>query len=57
MIKINDFEIYQSCLIDDELGRMWFVECHGVPVGNFFSLRKALMSVIYMSVTGRVFSL
>lgn len=57
MIKINDFEIYQPFPIDDELRRKWFVERHGVPVGNFFSLRKALMFVIYMSVTGRVFSL
>lgn len=48
MIKINDFEIYRSCRIDDDLGSMWFVDFQGVPVDNFFSLRSALFKVIYL---------
>lgn len=47
MIKINDYEIYRSCRIDEDLGNMWFVDFKGIPFDNFFSLRRALFTVIY----------
>lgn len=46
MIKINGFEIYQTCRIDADLGSMWFVDYDGIPFSNHFSLRSAIFSVI-----------
>lgn len=52
MIKINDFEIYRSCRIDDDLGSMWFVDYDGIPCSNHFSLRFAIFSVINLLNSG-----
>lgn len=48
MIKINNFEIYQSCKIDDEIGSVWFIDYLGIPsgLGSFYNLRAALAAVL-----------
>lgn len=54
MIKINDFEIYRSCKIDNEIGSVWYIDYLGVPsgLGCFYSLRMALAAVILSCVKG-----